>query len=161
MDFSVLILITSNLTVKYYWSWLMSFWHRLRFLTLILALNKTYLIVGWNLKFHSRQWGESRDVKDILQISRLRKSKGQMTEGWSAAIPKTSPSVGSSYATSYNLHTPFTSEETAFGTKAVWGGSVCLSQSVYTRSSIGQLYFHRQGFHPTGHFSRLAWLALG
>lgn len=41
-----------------------------------------------------------------------------MTQGWSAAIP-TSPSVGSSYATSYNLHTPFISEETAYGKKAV------------------------------------------
>ena len=78
----------------------MSFWHPLRFLTLILALNKTCLIVGWNLEFHSCQWGKSRDIKDILQVLRLRKSKGQMAQGWSAAMPETSPSVGSSSATS-------------------------------------------------------------
>lgn len=67
-------MMTSNLTLKYYLSWLMSFWHpHIKITILILALNNTCLIVGWNLKPHSRQQEESRNNKDILQKLRLRK----------------------------------------------------------------------------------------
>lgn len=132
----------------------MSFWHSLRFLTLILALNKTCLIVGWNLEFHSCQWGESRDIKDILKILRLRKSKGQTAQGWSA-VPETSPSVGSSSATSSS--SAFLLLSLMKKQPLRW---LCHSQSVYTCSSIQQLDFHWQGFYPTRHFSRLAWLAV-
>lgn len=52
----------------------MSFWHpHIKITILILALNNTCLIVGWNLKPHSRQQEESRNNKDILQKLRLRK----------------------------------------------------------------------------------------
>lgn len=40
--------------------------------------------------------------------------RGGKWHKYSVAIPKTRSLVGSSYATSYNLNTPFTSEETAY-----------------------------------------------
>lgn len=76
--FGVLRLITSNITLKYYLSGLMGFWHPLRLLTLISVLNGTPLIVSWNLKSPRVTTGSNPKALKIYHgywISRLRKIK--------------------------------------------------------------------------------------